>query len=304
MKIFLGSLMALLMCQNAANACDVCGCGSMGSSNQALWGMPNQHRIGIGFQGSYFRSEHLPSILKGASQEQMVSNEAFYRYEVRGSHPLFNGKLVLGWTLPVNAMSKSGSTEKTSTGLGDASVQLGIQLFEDSLFSGKWRTFGTARLKMPTGQYDAAAINETVSRYMFPGTGSWDQSLSVTSRWSNEKSVWEQNIAFRHNGKTHDGLNWGNQWSVNAAYFHQVALKNMVLFPGLRVHYEQRIKDHNKVQTYRYSGYSIALLSPELNVQWQKWQGACFYRIPVFENIAEGQVDLHAMFGISINYSL
>ncbi|MHB1276887.1 MAG: hypothetical protein ACYC1Q_00655 [Bacteroidia bacterium] len=302
MKKFMLVLAVLLVAQTV-RACDVCGCA--GASGTYFPGTMNlESQFGLSYQYLAFRSRHLPSILQGQLGEERISSEQFHLLNF-GTRYRFLPKWQAVVQVPYQVVFKSDQGVNTHiSGMADIQLGLARQFSFDSLRGlDQWIWSAEYDLKLPTGAYTRQDLSEQVSRFMFPGTGSFDHFFRLSSQLKRKNWILSFGGLFRLNGEGPDQLNWGNRLQAQLELGHINKLKNKhELYFSLGYVYEHSSSDIQKGVELPFSSYAIG--QAKSSIQWRKssWavSGICYF--PVHGGLAEGRVTMTQRFQIQLIY--
>ncbi|HCS21644.1 MAG TPA: hypothetical protein DIW47_13985 [Bacteroidetes bacterium] len=296
-------ILAVLLTAQSGRACDVCGCA--GASGTYFPGTMNgESQFGLSYQYLAFKSRHLPSILQGQLGEERISSEKFHLMNLGVRYRFLpNWQAIVQAPYQVVLKSDQGIHTRIS---GMADIQLGLarQVSFDSLKGlDRWIWVAEYDLKLPTGTYTTQDLSEQVSRFMFPGTGSFDHFFRLSSQLKRKNWLLSFGGLFRLNGEGPDQLNWGNRLQAQSELGRSIKLKNKhELFFSMGYVYEHSRSDFQKGVELPFSSYSIG--QAKLSIQWRKasWAAAGIVYLPVHGGLAEGRVTMTQRFQIQLIY--
>lgn len=302
MKNSLLAFLALFLAQTGL-ACDICG--SAGMAAALFPGSLNpESQLNAGYQYLGFTSRHLPSILQGQQGEERMSSEQFHLANL-GIRYSFLSKWQAVAQVPYQSLHKLDqgvSTQKQ----GLADIQLGLARYFrfDSVGAiTSWTWVAEYDLKLPTGQYDANALSEQVSRFMFPGTGSVDHFFRLSSQMTMENWMLSFGGVFRLNGMGQEALNWGNRAQAQGEFGRIFRTKKKhEFFVSAGYVLEQAQADFQNGQELPFSSYTLG--QAKASMQWRKASlaaGASYF-IPVNGSLAEGRVTMTNRFQFQVTY--
>ena len=288
-----------LLSSGRAMACDVCGCtGAAAMSFPG--GFIRESQVGLAWQHVRFDSRHLPSILKGSEGVERVSTERFQLLMLQSRIRISNRFQLLG-NIPVQFVDKQDEGKRTRiNGLGDAQLGVSWQYSPDSVFPGSgWLLQAEYLLKVPTGEYRQELISEQVSRYMLPGTGSYDHFFRVGLQKQVNRWIFRGNYLYRLNGATHDGLQWGDRMQLltDAGYvLGNMEGHRLLLNAGWLM--EWGMPDRQNGQELPFSRYAFGQLQSAVLWRYGSWSAGLTCFVPVNGQLADGRVSVSRRFQI------
>ncbi|TNE80011.1 MAG: hypothetical protein EP332_08940 [Bacteroidetes bacterium] len=291
-------LLSLFIGAQYSSACDICGCGTLYTPGNSAY-RASQNSISLFWDHTDFRSEHLPSILKGQEGISEQSSETFNRLRLMGQWRIYK-QLQVSASVPYQLTNKQGSAQDQISGLGDISLGLSYPLWSDSIGSFAQLLKLNVQTKMPNGRYQPELISESISRYMFTGTGSWDHSINLSWAWMKKNWSFAWQGYFALNGIAKDGLDWGDAMgqSVELWYFKTKNKLKYGFSAGMSQDY--RYQDRLQGQPLQYSGYSLYSIVPAAAAVWDRWVLEGRIWMPLAQDIAQGQVHMNQRFQLKL----
>ncbi|HEY8403708.1 MAG TPA: hypothetical protein VIK71_03770 [Flavobacteriales bacterium] len=222
-------LVMCIMIYSFTSACDACGCAGGGDG----WGiMPNynRHYAGLRFQYRYFHNAHqdLHSILPNT----VTGTDHFFRSDV-----LVRFALTERWQL--TAILPYRYTNRTEEGLntiqkgiGDASLYLQHLLIKPGENNWKHALQWNVGMKAPTGKFE---FSHEVPSTLQNGTGTWDWVVGMNYTLRNARWGINTEVAYRFNGHTTGGYDWGNSHSELLKIFYAKMKEEITILPWLGI---------------------------------------------------------------------
>lgn len=302
MKKILFVLAGLLALQSA-QACDICGCAGASAANFP-GNFNRENQLGWMYHFLAYQSRHLPSIQAGQVGVEKTTQEFFHLSAFTAGI-----RVAKNWqanaVIPVQYVVKEEEGARSHVfGLSD--MQVGItRFFEVDSVAKDQRLLASASyaVKLPTGLYNPDMVDETVSRFMIPGTGSFDHFFRGNVQYSIRKWSLTLGGLYRLNGSTKEDLNWGNRFQLQGDVGRVFELPKMnELFASLGYLYEKGFADDQNGESLPFSEYATGQLKTA--VQWRKnrMAGGLLYFIPVAGEIADGRVKIQSRFQIQLTY--
>lgn len=239
-------------------ACDACGCSINGDG----WGlMPNNNRhfVGMRFQYRHYHNVH-PSDTETGFE---VGDDHFYKADLIGRYSITKRFQMVG-TFPYRFNDRYESGDHLmEKGLGDASLSLQYLPIVPGCNDFKHALQLNAGAEGPTGKFK---FSHDIPANMQTGSGTWDYivGISYMVRYKNIGLAIEG--AYRFNGHTESGYDWGNSSSGSAKLFLNINSDSIKTFmPWLSVnaeHYESNIENMKyKIRAAYTGGYMLSLNS-------------------------------------------
>lgn len=235
----------------AARACDRCGCSLSGHYLSAL---PQYQRHVLGARWYYrgFESLHHDS---ERSAERFQSLELWGRF-----YPV--KRLQVLAVVPVNFFTQEAGAERMSRqGIGDAVLLANFNLLQSVWGTDKkWRQalYLGGGVKLPTGKFDPALVEQEINPNLQPGTGSTDvmASASYTLRYGN----WGLNAdaLLRFNATNRAGYRYGNRFNASGRLFYWAQSGRNKWLPSVGLAHEWAAPDrHLGATLYDTGGYCL-----------------------------------------------
>lgn len=272
-----------------AQACDICGCAG-GGALSLMQSDERRNQLGFIWNTTAFESRQLPSILEGANGKEALSKELFLTPAIQTR--INAGEKWQFWALlPFQAVQKteeSGVSKRS--GLADIWLGGSYWLMKDSLKWGVLQLSADFGLKLPSGDYNPAYVNETVSRFMLPGSGSWDQRFQVNASLARNQHRYIIQLAHVFTGSTKQGLAWGDRGQYLAEYRYQFKQAPLQLVGSWFSEWSG--KDIQNQSPLPYSGFQLHQIRTGALWFAKTWSLGAFWFQPVAGNIADNRVQL------------
>jgi hypothetical protein len=289
-KRWLVFVLFLMVCFQT-NACDVCG----GAGTGAYLGMMPQFQrnlIGLRMQTQKFVTE--------ATHAEEAADQ-YQRYELLAAYYVAE-KLQLLAIVPYQFNQREeGSLETDLSGWGDISV-LGNYSFKPFVTGKKrWnhRFQLGAGLVLPSGKYDEDAGR---LRNFQLGRNSLDYLLSMQYYLAFGKWQLNQQFTYRLNSLHKDDYQYGDEINEALRLSYRINWLDAKWIPFAGLSYEEAAYDLENSKRKADTASNVLFLS--LGNQWFKdnWTLGLEYRIPLSQEIAEGQIETKNRLTINLAY--
>ena len=302
MKKIIFGLLALLAAQ-AGYSCDVCG--SANASAAFFPGTLNlESQFGLSYHSLRFRSTHLPSIKPGETGLERKSTEQFHMAMLGGRYNI-NSRWQAVMQLPYQMVFKQDNGVNTqSHGFGDLQLGAARYFYNDSADGDiEWLGMLEYNLKLPTGRFEENQINDQVSRYMLPGTGSVDHFFRGSLQAQYDKWVMAAMGFYRVNGFSKSGLNWGDRMSISMDFGRLFfPRKTHKIYTSVGYLYEHAFPDRQHGENLNFSRFSLGLIKASAHWRKDNWALAGIYFLPVHGVLADNRVELLTRFQLQVTY--
>lgn len=273
-------------------ACDFCGCGA-GLVNPSILPQYHNNFIGLRYGLLSFQYPEYETI------DQMASLELQFRFHV-------GPRLQLLGSLPFRQLTRSGSDADPSiSGLGDASLLMQRRIFEiidtSSLLTHQQLWLGIGG-KLATGRSQINGFEELPAHFQV-GTGTYD--LQLTTNYQAQlgrlglslQSSWQKSISSNH------GYFYGDQSRTSLLLFRRLGMGRMsTLMPSVGAEWEWIGKDQEDGYLISQSGGKAAFATFGLDWFSRRVALGARYRIPVYQNYAQGEIVAASRFSLNVNY--
>lgn len=298
-------LAIMLVINDSAHACDICGCSANGNYLGIL-PQYQYHTIGIRQLNRTFISTHKG--LFGSDDEH--TNEQFSTSELRGKW-VVNEQWQLMAIVPVHQLKQSGASNKQVTGIGDVSLLVSRVIASTADTSANlWRhgLIAYTGLKVPTGKCDNVFTES--SAYvpsMQLGTGSVDINVGVN--YTARRLKFGTNVEFNYqkNGGNKLDYQFGDRVSSALRFFWcegALRIKGAII-PQVGVQLDWAQKDYeqksNQIINDLSGGYQL-YQTTGLDVYSGSWSFQVCYALAIKQNFADGLIENTTNWRIGINY--
>lgn len=285
------SILLVLSCHSAINACDVCG-SSTGGQGLGLLPQANLHFAGIQYQYKSFNSIH-PAL--SDTQPDTRSSEHYRTLQAWGRLYL-NKRWQLFAFVPYKINSYSSSNGDTAiNGIGDVSVLASytfINTADDNVFM--HRLQGGIGIKAPTGVY--SGISERVRQgtpNIEPGSGSWDVPLNINYTAKHNNAGINVDAMYNITSPGADRYKFGNRLSTQLTGFYWLQLGKVSILPQATIQYDQALhdyEDYDKKWLNTQTGGHIIVAKPGAQVYYKNLGLQVAYSIPLWQEFGGGYV--------------
>lgn len=299
-KLFFMTLMVVVFLR--ANACDICGCGSIGSNGMGITPMMNKNFVGIRYAQMSFTGSHPSTIENGILSPGFKARETYLNGTVWGRfNPIRKLQLYAFVPFQKNISEVKGSIEKIS-GIGDVMVNAYYTVWSSDAEKCSNRTqllFAGVGVKFPSGSYRSVQ-----SPSLQTGTGSvdWVAMSSYILKWKN--SGLNAEASYRFNTENKHRFKYGNRLSGSSRWFYWYSKKNLTLIPQAGVYAEYNAKniDHSSQEDFSGGFGTFALAATD--VHYNNISASAGIHIPIAYYYSDGlgQPGLRTNIQIGINF--
>jgi hypothetical protein len=188
--------------------------------------------------------------------------------------------------------------------LGDVSLMLNYYVYNDRLNSDfsphHWLI--NAGIKMPTGNFDtknATAINPSFQL----GTGSWDWLTGLNYQYIIQKFALQYSADYIIKQKNERAYKFGNQFNQSLMGYYFTDFKSLKIQPKMGVQAEHYANNQQMGDSLpKTSGFMI-LGKTGLEISHQQWLLGAEISLPIYDNLAEGQIKAISRLAVLLNYS-
>ncbi len=285
------------------HACDG-GCPTVTNYYNGLFPQYQKHFLGFRMRYNSISSLGGHSDLGLTAQ----SKESFYSMELMGRfYPHKRLQILAFVPFNLNQLS-SPSQQETVAGLGDISILAFYNIFNsDFKDSSRSKLLHSLQIgggiKLPTGSFDQQGQDDLLLSPTFQlGTGSTDFILSSIYTLRYQKVGFNSNITYKINLANRYQYKIGNQLSGRLTGFGLIQFDQWLLVPQIGLQIENTAKNRSKEFVRTNTGGTQLLSIVGLGIYYKKIQIGLSYEQPIWQQIANGQVQNHARFMASINY--
>jgi hypothetical protein len=288
-KLFISTII-FLVSFTAANACEICGCGT-GNYYIGLLPQFNNHFIGLRYQYSSFNTTM-------KNDPTQYSKDHFQSVELWGGWNIGKKWQVLA-IVPFNFIHQASDDGKTSnSGIGDIAVMGNYKIFDraSSTASKKLITqqiWLGAGVKLATGKFIVDQNNEALVALANTQTGSASTDFILNGMYNISISNFGVSTGARYkiNTANNDRYFFGNKFSANSIAFYSIKNKHTVITPNAGLLYEHN--DASKLNNEKIDmtgGYLFSTAAGvELNVN--KVTIGFNAQLPLSQNFSDNQTN-------------
>lgn len=313
-KIFM--LGVLLLSALPSFACDQCGCGLL------LGVQPKDHATNFGLQWRmrYLNGDILapaapvPVAKHGDAHGAAASGPANYtemyavlearaqiwlgqRTSVTASLPLLN-----------NFQAVDGIRHADIYGVGDPIVLLRYVILGS--LSGpdttrlRHRLTAGIGMKLPLGRTDVMQFGQLLDHDLQPGTGTWDEMLSV--EYMVRGRTWGTSIGAmgRYNGETEHGHRMGHSASLLAEVFRNFPLDGMQFLPSIGAYVEAAMPDRMNDVPDESTGGTTVFSHVSARLWLNSWGLSCAWQHALINDLGALMIPNRERIVVGLTYSL
>ncbi|MBA4853409.1 hypothetical protein [Emticicia sp. BO119] len=292
-KIF---IVLLIISQFDTLACDICGCAN-GSAFVGLTPRAGTQFIGLRYRYRSYDS-HLNSILL-KTRETFQTAELWARF-----YPVKNLQIMA--FLPYNSnyqLLLNSKTETLKNGIGDAIVLAHINVFNTFQDTTNTSHFYQSLMigggvKLATGKFEYGYENEINPNFQL-GTGSTDFLLSAihTIKFHN----WGLNteIGGRISTRSNDKYRFGNRMNGSMTAFYSKAWGAFSVMPNVGAIVDYGFRDLKEGKRNSQTGGIAAMANSGLELYYLRFNVGVSYKLPVYQNLGEGELKSLPQYGVS-----
>lgn len=292
MKHITGFVLVML-CINAAYACDVCGTSA---GNQGLGLLPQmyKHFAGIQYQHRAFKSKH-PAL--SDTQPDTYSEQSYRTAQVWGRFCPGKRWQIFGF-IPYKYNSyMSDNTVTNSNGIGDVSILINytiIQTPDSATIFLKHRLQAGGGIKAPTGSYSGITERELSGLpNIQPGSNSWDIPLNINYTLRYKKVGVNADVNYIFTTPNSDRYKYGNRLSTQLISFYWIQINDLSVLPLFRIRNEYALHDYDnydKQWLNTQSGGNILSVGAGVQLYYKSLGIQLNYTIPALQYYGGGYV--------------
>jgi hypothetical protein len=296
----------IFFCYNAADACDICGCGT---GNNYIGILPDFHKHIVGLR--YRSNAMLTHLGVGGSTTYLTTRETYRTVEAWSGWNLGQNFRLMA-SVPYSFNEKqNGNNRSQKNGLGDITLSgfyqlvngkhsVGTNLLVQSLWVGGGVKFGTGTYNPE----DKSPSNNNVNLFQL-GTGSTDflagamYDIRLQDAGLNLASNYKLNTANQY------GYRYGNKFNLNAQGYYKFRTKSKVMIaPNAGVQYETAKRDADNGFSVATSGGNLLLGTAGLELAFGKMAMGANFQTPLSQNLANGIVKAKNRMMVHVAFSL
>lgn len=289
-------LVLLVMSQLETLACDICGCAN-GSAFVGLTPRAGTQFIGLRYRHRTYDS-HLNSVL-------LKTRETYQTAELWGRfYPVKNVQVMA--FLPYNSnhqVLKNSGTEAVKNGIGDAIVLAHVTVFNSFL-----DTTNTSHVyqslmigggvKLATGKFEYGYEGEINPNFQL-GTGSTDFLLSVIHTIKMHDWGLNTEIGGRISTRSNDKYRFGNRINGSLTAFYSKSWGLFSIMPNAGAIVDYGFRDIKEGVRNSQTGGVATLANAGVELYYSRFNLGLSYRLPVYQNLGEGELKSLPQMGVS-----
>lgn len=294
-RLFVLSVLLVFLFQQTW-ACDACGC----SVNGGGIGLMSAYRYNyIGLQWHHAGFEATPGHGQGAQ-------DGFHTFELAVRYHLSNRfNVLLNQPFNWNIREVEGIKHHIH-GISDTRVFANYTLLQNAKIGKEAKLYweAGAGLKIPLGEFDPNIHDKDLPENFNAGNGSWGYLFQSNMVLNRKKSgmVWTAN--YQHNGSTNEGYTFGNQFSSQLLFFHEIKIKEALkITPNAGLYSEwvtgDKFANDNAVTG---TGGKGLFISTGLQLKKDNWLAGISYAQPIRQNYSHDEVDALGRFSCQVFY--
>ncbi|WP_337043914.1 hypothetical protein [Emticicia sp. 17c] len=290
-------LLLLLIGGFDALACDICGCAN-GSAFVGLTPRAGTQFIGLRYRSRTFDS-HLNSVLL-KTRETYQTAELWARF-----YPVKNLQVMA--FLPYNSNHQlllNSGTETLKNGIGDAIVLAHVNVLNTFL-----DTTNTSHIyqslmigggvKLATGKFEYGYEGEINPNFQL-GTGSTDFLLSAIHTIKIHSWGLNTEIGGRISTRSNDKYRFGNRINGSLTAFYSKAWGEFSMMPNVGAIVDYGFRDIKEGKRNSQTGGVATLANAGIELYYRRFNVGASYRIPIYQNLGEGELKSLPQYGISL----
>ncbi len=302
MKKIIITTVIFLCSFTAANACEICGCGT---GNYYIGLLPNFHKhfMGLRYQFSSFKT----TMKDDPSQ---YSKDFFQTVELWGGINIGKRWQLLA-IIPVNFIHQASDDGTTNnSGIGDIAVIANYKLFEklsatqskklitQQLWIGGGVKLATGKFSVDPGDAALVALANTQT-----GSASTDYLLNAQYNISINTFGVSTGARYKINTANTDQYHFGNKFSANSFAYCSFGKKTTIT-PNAGILYEYN--NSNKLQSEKIDQTGGCLLSTAAGVEvnLNKITIGCNVQLPLVQNFSDGQTRTKVKGMLHVSFAL
>lgn len=283
----------LLLTIGKTQACDICGCVN---SNASIGAMASNRYNWLGMQSAF---RNYQSFAGGIRH----SKEVYWRNELMLRWNILDRVQLLGWIPYQKAWQLRDLGQTSLNGWGDVQGMLNVVLLDnrsEDLSSRQFIAVGWL-IKAPTGK---STDFTDAYRNLYPGTGSWDQTLiSQYSVSCGYRQHLQSEMSYSIKGKSSDGFRNGNVFQCSAWWVRSFDINRAVFlssFGGVLEQFNSASSfNQSSDQVHSVSGNVISVKGGCF-VIGRKGIFSCQLQLPVYQNLNQQQI--RQRFTLNVGY--
>ena len=292
--------MVLVISQFDVLACDICGCAN-GSAFVGLTPRAGTQFIGLRYRYRVFDS-HLNSVL-------LKTRETYQTAELWGRfYPIKNVQIMA--FLPYNSnhqVLKYSGTETMKNGIGDAIVLAHVNVLNSFL-----DTTNTSHIyqslmigggiKLATGKFEYGYEDEINPNFQL-GTGSTDFLLSAVHTIKIHDWGVNTELGGRISTRSNDKYRFGNRINGSVTGFYSKNWGVFSIMPNAGALVDYGFRDIKEGARNSQTGGISVLANAGIEMYYQRFNVGASYRLPVYQNLGDGELKSLPQYSINLTVS-
>lgn len=289
-KTLLAFVLAILLQQ--AKACDICG----GINHLNPYMFPHLSRSYVSL--AYLRS------LYNSTEDGTNSTLVSHTLLLSGQYTI-NRKVQLTALLPYHFnQTKVGVSSSGINGVGDVTLLANYNAVNLKTGAVNHTVSLGAGVKLPTGKYNVAAIEDLNEEAAKLGTGSLDYLANISYRVSVGNFTAGALAAYKYNTRNNNGYRFGDVLTTNATAVYVINQRDLSLSPYVQVTNEKRYRDAENHVLLNSSGGNALYTGGGLDVSTNKLTVGVNYQAPVHQNLVQGELTAKPKFSARFSFIL
>lgn len=288
------SLTLVLLCSNAATACDVCGTSS-GSQGLGLLPQMYRHFAGLQYQYKTYNSVH-PAL---SDTRPDTHSDEYYQTVQAWGRVCIGKKWQLFAFVPYRYNTYVSENIQTNNGgLGDISLLASyalIQTLDRSTSALQHRLQAGVGIKAPTGKYTGITERELASLpNIQPGTGAWDIPMNINYTLRYKKAGFNTDVMYTLTTPNTDRYKYGNRLNTQLTGFYWLQAGEISILPQILIRNEYALHDYDnydKNWLNEQTGGNIFSTGCGVQVYYRSWGLQLTYTKAVWQEYAGGYVN-------------
>ena len=294
MKQFYLLVLALIGISVTTFACDICG---FGVANYNPFLFPHLSRSFVGLNYQY-------RLYKTYDDDGAISKERYNTFLITGQYGVTK-KLQLVALLPyqLNKLYNEKQTKNVS-GLGDITLLANYTIWAKSMGKIRQTVMAGVGVKLPTGQYNAAATEALDDQNFQRGTGSVDYLLNGSYRIGYRKWILSTAVSYKYNTTNKDNYRYGDMLTTGATLIYRKDWDGFSVAPYVQVMNEYQMQDADNHVLQDHSGGHMLYTGGGVDMNTRKVAFGVNYQWSPAQNLAEGQINVMPRLSAHISFVL
>ncbi len=286
-------MLAVLCTCSISYACDICGSG-MSNYNPNLLPHLNKNFIGINYLHRSYKinSDGYPSYQRFDAGTINVQLGFLEKLQAVLSIPFQNNRL------------NNGDGNKTVNGFGDATMLINYEVWQQKSIGKKQTFIAGAGIKLPSGKYEAAKTTALEVQTFQEGSGSMDYIFNAAYSLSRKSWLFASTVSYKYNTANKDGFRYGDIFTATATTGYTVDCNPATITPYLQLKQEQFLPNADAHKLQRSTGGNVLSAATGADVNINKLSIGGAFSLPVYQNLAKGNITVRPAFNAHISFTL